>query len=388
MRIALFSLNFWPRRGGQEYVVHQLATALHRAGHPTSVFVPRVRGLREEIDHQYELVRFGTTLRGAIRSGLNRPVLVAAFARRHLKSRFDVVNAHSASTATTYALDLKRLFRVPVVVTCHGHDIQRFPELGYGQRLNPRADREVCRNLSRVDRVVSISGAIRDELVQLIPDRKIVSIPNGVDVAELEAASVIGWRGRLGLGDRTIVLCVGRNVRKKAFPTGIRAFAQATQGNPSPMLVHVGRGGESLQQMAYDLGIHSQFLALGELDRGELLSLYREADIFLSPAEVEGFPLANLEAMACGLPCVVTTGPGNWDSIEHGQNGWMVPVGDVVAMAEALRDLIGNPRRRRLFAESSRRRARSFDWHRVAGRYVEMFREAIETMQSHRLWRR
>jgi hypothetical protein len=133
-----------------EFVVHDLATALLELGHSAAVFAPRIRDLEREIDHRYQLVRFGVTWPGAFRLGFNRLLLLAAFRKLHRNRPFDVVNSHSAYFSTTYALDFRRAFGVPLVITCHGHNGQRIPEIGYGQRPDPRKDRLIRQSLAHL----------------------------------------------------------------------------------------------------------------------------------------------------------------------------------------------------------------------------------------------
>lgn len=376
MQIALLTFNFWPRRAGIEYVVHDLATELHRTGHQVTVFAPRLRERFQEIEHAYGLVRFGLPLPGAFRSGLNRFALRRIFATQQRGRPFDVVNVHSAYLPASYAIDLKRSFGVPVVVTCHGHDIQRDAATGYGVRLGARADRIVCRNLRAADRVVAISAAVQDELMRIVPPERIACLPNGVrvDAAGVAQAGVLR---RHGVPDGMIVLAVGRNHAKKQFDVGLRAFRVLALDVPDARFVHIGRGGPALAALAAALGLGDRFHALGELDRDDVAAAYREADIFLLPSAVESFGLVTVEAMAAGLPCVVTDAPGSRDLVEHGRTGLLAPIGDVAALGAALLELAGDPARRRALGRAGRQTAAArYGWPAVARSYVDVYREA------------
>ena len=382
MNIALVTLNFWPLAGGMEVVVHDLADALHDLGHDVTVFAPKQRGAYEEIEHRYRLVRFGWTLRGAFRFGLNKFVLAREFARLHRGQPFDVLNAHSAYLSTSYALHLKRRFGLPLLVTCHGADVQRMPEVGYGVRLDPGKDRLVRRNLEQADLAVSISSSIRADLAEILPDEKIVSIPNGVAVKTTPEGEGRWVRERVGLRSEPVVIAVGRNTPKKSFPDGVRAFASAAKELPDLHFVHIGRDSEPLVGLARELGVKDRFHALGEMARERVLAAYREADLFFSPAAIESFGIVTFEAMAAGLPCLVSDGPGNRDAVEHGRNGVVVPVGDTDAMAAALVDLVRDKDKRGRLGSASREMVARFAWPVVAGEYVEAFRRLGEHTTS------
>jgi len=379
MNVALIALNFLPARGGMEFVVHDLAETLHKIGHDVTVFAPRWKNLPAEHDHSYRLVRFGWNFRGAFRLGFNKWPLKRAFARLHRDNPFDVINSHSAHLSTSYALALKRKFGVPVAVTCHGHDIQRDRTSGYGLRLNPKDDRLIVDNLRAADLVVSISGSVYDDLVDVVPGNKIVSIPNGINIEDDDSPRDTWLRDYVGGGEDVIFISVGRNVPKKSFDLGLRAFGRSLKRVPNMRYVHIGRDGESLEALATELGISDRFHAFGEQPRDRVLQAYREADIFFSPAAVEAFPIVTLEAMAAGLPSVVSDGPGNRDVVIDGETGVVAPVGDTNLLADGLVYLASDEQRRRDFGLEALRVIRRYAWPRVADEYVNAFATVTDT---------
>ena len=377
MNIALVALNFLPARGGMEFVVHDLAENLHDLGHDVTVFAPRWKDLPPEHNHSYRLIRFGWNFPGAFRLGFNRWPLRWAFARLHREKPFDVINSHSAYISTSYALFLKQKYGVPVVVTCHGHDIQRDPESGYGLRLDPDQDRVIRRNLGISDLTVSISGSVYEDIVDILPPEKIVSIPNGVDMV-LPGTRHESWLKKLICDeDDIIVISVGRNVPKKSLDVGLRAFAKALVEAPKMHYVHIGRDGDLLESLASELEISGRFHAMGEKPRSQVLQAYREANIFFSPAAVEAFGIVTLEAMAAGLPCVASNGPGNRDAVVQGKTGIISPVGDVNQFASSLVDLASNEPLRREYGANALQEVGNYAWPHVADKYVRAFTSVV-----------
>jgi len=373
MNIALLALSFLPARGGMEFVVHDLAEALHERGHAVTVFAPQWKNLPVEHAHNYRLIRFGWNFRGAFRYGFNKWPLNRAFERIHGETPFDVLNSHSAHLATSYALSLKRKHGVPVVVTCHGHDIQRDGTSGYGLRLDPKKDREIRHNLESSDLAVSISGSIYEDLEDVLSGEKIVSIPNGIDVDGPKIQSE-GWlRKQVGDSSGIIVISVGRNVPKKSLDVGIKAYAKAVQEVPGMRYVHIGRDGEPLERLASELGVSDGFRTLGEKPRDQVLQAYKEADIFFSPAAVEAFPVVTLEAMAAGLPAVVSDGPGNRDAVIDGQTGIVAPVDQTELLAQGLVDLARDEQRRLEYGRNALKAVERYAWPRIADEYLQAF---------------
>ena len=372
MRIALVTLSFLPVRGGMEFVVHDLANALQSGGHDVTVFAPAQRDGAEEEPHEYTLMRFGWTFRGAYRLGFNKWPLRRAFSRMHAERPFDVINSHSAYLATSYAHSLGDRFNLPVLVTCHGADIQRDAEIGYGLRLSLKNDRIIRTNLEKASAVVSISPSTYSELDQLLPPEKIVSIPMGIWPPNDSSDRAPWLQKRVGAAvDDVVVISVGRNDFRKSFDLGVQAFAEALKTAPSLRYVHIGRNGDRLESTASELRVADRFHAIGEMPRTAVINAYHEADIFFSPAAVESFGIVTFEAMAAGLPVVVSDGPGNRDAVHSGVEGYVVPVRDAQAMAGALTRLALDPDERTSLGQNAKLKAELYTWPEIAKRYAD-----------------
>ena len=378
MRIGLITLSFLPLRGGMEYVVHDLGNSLQKLGHEVFLFAPSHCDVKE-VQYIYTFVPFGWSFKGAYKSGFNRFSLIKSFLKLHQQKPFDIINVHSAFTATTYALDLVRKFKIPMVITCHGHDIQKLPEYNYGLRLNKKNERIIVRNLRKADQVVSISDSIYSELILLLPENRISRIPNGVHIGLNKTPNSSTFKKRYGITrpNQKIILTVGRNHPKKGFETGIKAFSKIAKKFPETMLVHVGRDATALIKLSEDLGIKDQFLSIGQIPREDIYMFYNNSDIYFSPARIEGFALTNLEAMAAGLPCIVTDGPGNRDSVIHDRNGIIIPVENQEKMASALERLLLNEELCIQFGKQSIEIIKDYTWINIANKYLSLFSNTL-----------
>ena len=109
-----------------------------------------------------------------------------------------------------------------------------------------------------------------------------------------------------------------------------------------------------------------------------LIQLYRNADIFVLPTLGDCYSLASIEAMAAGLPVIVTDTGGIGDIIQNGQTGYLMPPGDEAALAERLEYLIGHPDERLAMGREARRDAEErYDVHKNIGRTVTILRAAL-----------
>jgi glycosyltransferase involved in cell wall biosynthesis len=157
---------------------------------------------------------------------------------------------------------------------------------------------------------------------------------------------------------------VGRLISDKGMDVLIDACAAA--GRP---LVIAGSGPEraALEARATRSGVAVRFA--GFVGREALATLYRESSaVVLAARRGEGLPNVLLEAMAHGRPVVATPCAGTRDLLEDGANGWLVPAGDVGALAEALRRLHAEPAMAARLGAAGRATAERFAWEHVQPR--------------------
>jgi glycosyltransferase involved in cell wall biosynthesis len=174
--------------------------------------------------------------------------------------------------------------------------------------------------------------------------RKVAVIPNPVlpNPAEDSAGTQGSGRPRSVRSDgRRTLLAVGRLAHEKGFDLLIRAFARIAGTHADWDLVIMGEGKlrAGLVQMIDATGLASR-ISLPGFDP-HVREAMRRADLFVLSSRFEGIPNVLLEAMSEGRACVsfdCDTGPR--ELIEHGRNGWLVPAGDVPALAEALDSLM------------------------------------------------
>ena len=156
--------------------------------------------------------------------------------------------------------------------------------------------------------------------------------------------------------DGPFIVAMGRLTREKGFDLLLRAFAQIGLSRPSWSLVIVGDGPErnSLEQQAKLLGLGRRVHLVGLIKSPQ--ALLRRASAFVLSSRFEGMPMALLEAMACGLPCVSFDCPtGPRELIRSGVDGLLVPPADVPLLAQAIGTLLDSPAlRRRLSDEAVR----------------------------------
>ena len=208
----------------------------------------------------------------------------------------------------------------------------------------------------------AISESTRDDLVARgIPRGNIEVIYPGIDTRTYTPAEPPSRQA-----DKPLFVYLGRLKKYKGVHYVIRAFAAMTERNATLEIAGAGDYRPALEALARSLDLGSRVRFLGRIGEAEKLALLRRAWglVFASPKE--GWGITNLEAAACATPVVASNSPGIRESVRAGETGYLVPHGDVAAMAHAMDRLASSRELVEQLGRQARRFAESFTWERAA----------------------
>jgi N-acetyl-alpha-D-glucosaminyl L-malate synthase BshA len=341
------------------------------------------------LGHQIEPVVFcldaigplGEILRGegvAIHAFDRRPgwdvSVVTRMAQQIRTCRTQVLHAHQY-TPFFYGALASRWARegTRVIFTEHG---RHYPDVVRTSRRV--ANRVVFSRLAdRVTAVCDFSArALRE--VDGFGARPIEVIENGIDVDRYgPARDRASLRRSLGLDPgRRYVTCVARFHPVKDHPMLLRAFGQVAPRHPDVDLLLAGDGPlrPSLEALAADLGMAGRVRFLGV--RRDVPAILAASDVFVLSSVSEAASLTLLEAMATGVPVVVTDVGGNPEIVRDGVDGLLTPRGDAGAMAGALDRLLSDAALAGRLGCQARERAQAvYRLDRTVQRYADLYRE-------------
>jgi glycosyltransferase involved in cell wall biosynthesis len=276
---------------------------------------------------------------------------------------------HTPASVTAYA---SLITGTPWSCSAHAKDIWTSPEW------------DLCRKLDEARGVVTCTRAGYDHLRRLAGDPARVHLSyHGLDLQRFgHFDGARSQRDGTRPKEPVVILSVGRVVPKKGYDVLLKALA-LLKPDVSFSFIHVG-GGEDLQalmDLSISLSLEDRVVWKGPLAQGEILDLYREADIFTLACRIsedgdrDGLPNVLVEASSQALVCVSTDVSGIPELLADGENGLIVPPEDPVALAAALKRLIGDPElRHRLGAAAEQRVRRHFDHLASIRQLVALFR--------------
>ncbi|HEX6615354.1 MAG TPA: glycosyltransferase family 4 protein [Gemmatimonadales bacterium] len=209
----------------------------------------------------------------------------------------------------------------------------------------------------------AISESTRDDLVARgVPRDRVRVIHPGVDSARFTPAED---------GRRTPApsfLYVGRLKRYKGVGLAIRALALARARRPDLSLDVAGSGDyrAELERLTQELGLGGAVRFHGFASEEQKLELLRRTWANVFPSPKEGWGITVVEAAACGTPSIASDSPGLRDSVRHGETGYLVPHGDVEALAGRMLELAGAPETVATLGAGARCFAERLTWDRTA----------------------
>ncbi len=366
-RIAVFSLTFHPFVGGAEVAVERIAAKL-QATHQFTVFTVRLQPNlppRETVG-AVTVVRVGNGTRW---DKYRYPWLAPAAARAEYdRAPFQLIWGMMASWGGWAALRFKeRNPAVPYVLTEQSGDSDAF--IARRTWFWRRRYRQIY---TRANAVTAISQFLA-ERAKRFGASAVTVVPNGVDVERFSRpAGGSDWqkfRAREQLTKGPVVITVSRLVHKNGIDDLIAAIGLLRQRGVTITLWIVGTGplASSLQSRVKELDLDAAVQFKGFIAHDELPRLLQSALLFVRPSRSEGFGNAIVEAMAAGVPVVVTPVGGIPDFVHHEVTGLFCRPNDPESIAVAIERLVQDEALRQRLAANARRLVRErYDWSIIA----------------------
>ncbi|MBQ7208819.1 MAG: glycosyltransferase family 4 protein [Lentisphaeria bacterium] len=317
---------------------------------------------------------------------------VPALFRTLRRERFDLIHIHCGGRMAVMSALLAHRLRVPCVISLHGGHAAVPPEelrqmmaptrhkFHYGgifdRLLGYRRDA-----VAEADAVICISREEERRLAASYPGRRIVYLPNGVNVEDFRRKPDCSPREEWHIpSDRRLVLCVSRIDYQK----NQQILLELPRHDPGCHLLLIGPVTapwyhRQLLERAKEQGIADRVTVIPGLEPGDprLKAVLHEADVFVLPSLHEPFGIVALESWAAGLPVVAARTGGLKDFIVPERNGLLFDPEDPAALVACCDRLFRDPELGRRLAENALSDVRAFSWEALTGRLLALYGELI-----------
>jgi len=393
MKILHVIASIAPRYGGPSKAVIELCRELAKVGHEVTIFTTNFDG-KQNLDVPLErLVEINGFKIRYFPIQWPRYYTVSLPLERALAkntSKFDIVHIHSIYNFHTIAAShYCRRFNVPYLINPHG-SLDPYLTRRHSIRKWIYTSISLQRDL---DRAAAIHFKTHEEM-RLTEPFEIkapgVVVPNGIDPSEFSHLPASGlFRCKYPeLKDKKIIFFLSRINFKKGLDILARAFGEVARKRDDVYLVLTGPDNEGygtkVRAWLQEKGALGRSIFTGMLLGEKKLAALRDSDIFVLPSYTENFGLAVVEAMACGLPVIISNKVNIWREVSDGGAG-IVTDCDGHQVAEAIARLLDDRNLREEMGERGKKLVEEkYTWPEVAKQMIKVYEQILENHRANR----
>ncbi|MBD3162159.1 MAG: glycosyltransferase [Candidatus Eisenbacteria bacterium] len=354
-----------PQMGGAEVILYEIYRRLRERGHritfltgawPGSPAADEIEGMR--------VVRVGSTATYNL-------AVPGAYRKLRREERFDVM-VEDLNKIPLFTPSFQK--EIPVLANVpHLFGTTVFREASWPVALYVYLYERLIPASYRRCRFQVLSDSTRDDLIgRGLSAERIHVIRSGIDHELYRPPDRDGPPG-------PVVLYLGRLKRYKGIELAIRALPRVLEAVPSAEYWIVGEGDfrPALERMAREKGVEGRVRLFGYKDGREKLDLMAATRVLVYTSPKEGWGLSVIEANAMGIPVVASDAPGLRESVRDGETGYLVPHGDVDALAGRLTELLSDDRLWGRMGRAGIEWASRFRWDRMADETEELLRRVV-----------
>jgi glycosyltransferase involved in cell wall biosynthesis len=373
--------------GGVAPHVTELAAALRRRGHDVHVFVRLGQGqstydLIDGVHYHRCPIDLDPDFVTEMNNMCNSFVYYMVQTEAHQGAAFDIVHGHDWLCAKG-VVQAKNDHGRRTVLTVHSTEYGRCSNVCHNG-MSARIRTVEAEGVYVADRVITVSGYLADEVKSQygVPDWKLRTVFNGINCRRFDGfIDPAVCRRTYGVGPLDpMVLYVGRLTAQKGPDLLLEAVPATLALRGDAKFVFVGDGDMRwpLEHRARELGVQDAVRFAGAMTAdGDLVNLYKSADVVCLPSRNEPFGIVTLEAWAAGKPVVATRCGGPRDIITHGVDGYLV-YDNPGSICWGVREVFSNFAHARWMGERGRVKAAfSFNWDVIAAQTEGIYRELL-----------
>ena len=367
MKILAISHEFPPIGGGGANACYFLTKGFVEKGHEVTLITANYQGMTEsEIVNGVRVIRVNSKRAHKEHCSFKEMLsyLLKAYPvanKLQKRENFDVCLVFFGIPSGPIGYMLKKKYKLPYVIRFGGGDVPGFQErFTKVYKIIAPAIKLIWKN---ADALIANSQGLKDMALDFYNKKPFDVIPNGVDT-EVFYPSVKEE------SDEFKILFVSRLIERKGLQfiiPQLKKIQDSTKKSVKLIVVGDGPYRETLERIAEENHVSDMVEFVGQKGKEEIVPFYQNADLFILPSSKEGMPNVVLEAMACGLPIIMTPCEGSAELIC--ENGYKA---ERKEFADYIIKLIGdNEMRKEMSINSNKRVKNFFSWKHIVNEYLE-----------------
>ena len=378
MKIAFFTETYLPHLNGVSISLVFPKKELEKKGHEVYVFAPKIAGYK---DSEKNIIRLSSIRIINSEPEQKLPIPTPQF-RKILNMKFDVIHGHGGGFLSLVGYQIALTKGYPFVLTYHTY-LEKYTHYFFIKSkmitspIAKNGSRFIC-NISDIVIVPSIK--MKKILVKYGVSKKVVVVPNPVNLERFVKTKKGYLRKLLGIGEANIILLTASRLgEEKNIDFLVKSFYEVSKKDLSSVLVIAGEGQEEekLKYLVKNLGLESRVYFPGYIDTKFMPKAYSDADIFVFASTTETQGMVVPEAASCGLPLVLVQDEAFNGVIKDDFNGYAVSEKPKLFASKVL-NLILDTKKREVFGKNSAKLVREiFKQEDLIRKLENVYQEAI-----------
>tara|TARA_E500000178_G_scaffold315234_1_gene334054 strand:- start:5817 stop:6980 length:1164 start_codon:yes stop_codon:yes gene_type:complete len=333
MKIAIIPGVFFPQPGGAQVQTHNLANKLIQMGHEVDVLLLNKSNVKNNLYNILIINKFILSFFFYLNFffKINLSFYLKLYLKKIIdKNKYDVFHFQLLNFKTLYILELLKDLNQKVVVTFQGIDIQIDKNINYGYRLNESYEKKFLGVINKIDKFISISKNIRNDLLSLgIDKNRITMIPNAIEKSKFLQFE----DAKKNIKEKIFLLTVARFAKeKKGFDLVPPIAKMLKEKKINFQWTIVGHNSKNMRTIKDMKNFEEYFKYLDNIENldekffphNDLIKIYKDNHLYINLARIESFGITIIEALASKLPVITFDTKGGNELIENDYNGIIV----------------------------------------------------------------
>ncbi len=199
--------------------------------------------------------------------------------------------------------------------------------------------------LKKTSVLIADCDAVSNKAVRFgFTDERIIKFPWGIDLQKFQPGVNNQLRHQLGWEDKFIILSLRSWEKLYGVDVVVKGFVEAAKSEPDLRMILLGSGSmkSEIEKVVMDNNLRDHIFLGGVINQQELPDYYHASDLYISASYSDGSSVSLMEALASGLPVLVSDIPGNKEWIDQGKNGWLFKTGNVEDLTKSISEILKN----------------------------------------------
>lgn len=265
------------------------------------------------------------------------------------------------------------MLKILDAASIHYIEQDKYHKFDESHKLHDKINKRKEEEIQKADIILTVSNLARESYINAgISPQKVITIPMGVDLKVFKPT-------QKSCSSEKIIrfLFCGSLIERKGIDILLEAYQKIRKLGVLCELILIGGTNKSFSKLFSKTNYSENIIQLGKLTQIEINPVLQNSDCLVLPSRHDSFGMVVLEALACGLPVIVSSMVGAKEAICESKNGWVIPVNNVEALVDRMLWCANNRNALKTMREAARAAAAKFSWEHYHSKIIELIKSIL-----------